>query len=223
MKNSNIFYSLFLLCAVHNSVAQNIARTKDFNKNTHKPNDIILTSEVIKFVDGASYGIDGNSVGLMLQIRNFSKLMLYGQCDTQGNPVGLFEFENKLYTVIDLCELEQQLTQEKNIKKLGSLATCLKKAKTVFSKKVEPFMETARGAKDPIIQLISEFCHKTHRKHSQLPAWAKIRDGKETEHFDVTTQSFNDLRLFLEDLIDFMTSLIKSCPKAQEQFKQKIK
>jgi hypothetical protein len=83
-------------------------------------------------------------------------------------------------------------------------------------------MESGRGAKNILIVLIQEDCEKRNRPESLLLEWAKTKEGHETTMFEQRINSFHDYYHFCTDLVNFLLDLIHSCPKAENQFKDRV-
>jgi hypothetical protein len=89
-----------------------------------------------------------------------------------------------------------------------------------FEKKVIDFIKDAETFKAAMLTLIQESCQKRNRPHSLLLGWADSERGREMEHFHKTIVSFNDFYWFTNDLINFLSDMIHSCPKGMAQFKE---
>jgi hypothetical protein len=71
-----------------------------------------------------------------------------------------------------------------------------------------------------MIILIGESCEKHNRSNSLLLDWARIEGDDETESFNKQVTNFTIFHEFCTDLVNFLEDLIRSCPKAQQQFKK---
>lgn len=174
---------------------------------------IVLSSEIVKLIDGKSYGVTGYKIKLMLQL--LLKLNTIQGTGKSGEE-GLYLFEGKKYTLAQLTDLEATMGQAQQ----SSLAKLLEEVKTDFESKVSPFMEDARGAKAQLFALIQESCRKHERTDSFLHTWADAAEGHETEAIHSQLPSFKSLSQFCVDLMMFLKDMINSCPKAVAQYQE---
>lgn len=236
---------------------------------------IVLTSRILEIVDGKSFGIDGETVGIILQVRKKVLEMIDGKQLEDGSKRGFYELDNHLYTVSDIEKLIEEATRDKskatllskiqqegtyytmhslaeletkveNSKKqlenklkqcnnqtekndLESLITIVKEqqsklaqhltiVKKDFEDAVSPFLANARNTKEPMIMLISESCEKRNQPDSLLLDWAKLEGEEECNSLNKQVTSFNIFYQFCTDLNDFLSDLVRSCPKAFKQF-----
>jgi len=146
---------------------------------------------------------------------------------------GKYLFYGKWHNIESLARIEQdlmtQLKQEKDPKKINSLENqratleeLLTHAKADFIVQSNEFIESGRGAKNITIILIQEDCQKRNRPDSLLLEWAKTKEGQEATMFEHQITSFGHYYYFLSDLINFLSDLVHSCPKAETQFKERV-
>jgi hypothetical protein len=198
------------------------------NLNAKNDEPIILESKLIPLIDGQVWGFDGIGVGLSLQIRRDINNILFGTKSSTGLMQGKYTFDGKQYSINELAMIEKDLEETlqntcapKITRKQAELTKLLKEAKNDFEVIVGPFLENARNAKEFMVPLIQEACTKRKRENSILLEWAQ-EHGKNAEAtiFNKYTVSFETLRLFCLDLTNLLEDLIRSCPKAREQFKK---
>lgn len=184
--------------------------------------DIILESSLVKLVDGLSFGIDGRKIAMMFRVRKAVRKIQHGISNEQGVFTGLYEFKGDTYGVHELAYIEQQAKLRSDIETIDELKQVLILAKKDFLNKVKPYMATARGAKKPMFMLIKESCKKRNRSDSILLRWGAAREEDEERQFEHDIVGFGIFDVFCTDLMNFMEDVIRSCPKALEQFKHMI-
>lgn len=200
--------------------------------NAKNDEPIILESKLIPLIDGQVWGFDGIGVGFSLQIRRDINNILFGTKNSAGLMQGKYTFDGKQHSINELAMIEKDLEEalqntcssnQKNLikRKQAELTKLLKEAKHDFEVIVGPFLENARNAKEFMVPLIQESCTKRKRENSILLEWAQ-EHGQDAEAtiFNKYTVSFETLRLFCLDLTNLLEDLIRSCPKAREQFKK---
>ena len=178
------------------------------------PAPIVLSSEIIKLIDGKSYGVTGYKIKSMLQLILKLNIML----DGSATEPGLYTFEGKSYCVKALAELEQTASFDGAQKQ--QFAALLEDVKKDFEQKTTPFMEDARGTKAQLFMLIQESCTKHARPDSFLLKWAEAEEGNEMLAMREDIHTFAALKQFILDLIMFNKDMIKSCPKAVAQYQE---
>lgn len=198
---------------------------------------ILLESEIIKLIDGKSYGVTGYKIKLMLQLLlKLNTLQGMGKSNEEGQYI----FEGKKYTLTQMTNLEAVLEKSWSDRKTMAAADrqslamlekeialqqqthakALEEAIKDFDRKVAPFMEDARGAKAQLFALIQESCKKRNRLDSFLLTWADAEEGHETSAMQTQITSFKSLSVFCQDLIMFLKDMINSCPKAVAQYQE---
>ncbi|BDC34164.1 hypothetical protein Noda2021_01220 [Candidatus Dependentiae bacterium Noda2021] len=195
---------------------------------THEFPDVTLKSDVIKIIDNFPLGIDVQAILKFLNLRQSLKNMLYGIKENDGTYIGIYIYENEKRSIESLIELEQallaspSLTQEQT-NQLMSIKSVLAQAKKDFLEKSRPLMEDAQGAKQPMIMLMKEWAQKANRKDSYILRWSTAKEGEETTYFEQNVTNLTLFKTFAHDLIHFLETLIKSCPKACDSFKDFLK
>ena len=183
---------------------------------------IILNSDVIKIADGTF--IDANTIEFMRKFRRKILDIVLGETSTDGKRIGQYTFKEKGHGIQYLALHEQQLLRKsnKNKKKLKQLQLLLVTAKIDFVIISEEFMDSARGAKGILVMLIQEDCQKRKHPNSLLLEWAQTSEGQETAMFNKRITNFIRYYSICSDLLNFLSDLIASCPKAEKQFKERV-
>lgn len=120
----------------------------------------------------------------------------------------------------DFAQFTQELTEleHKRAQQLLLLEPALEQAKKAFGELTLPFMEQARNSKDFMVPLIEEWAEKAGHKDSMLLRWSEEVPGSELKMFDHDITSCARLDNMCCNLLEFLTSMIASCPKAVEQY-----
>lgn len=191
----------------------------------------MTTTELTACVINMPAGLDGNkklgysghTVKQTLYIRKQIQKLLHGLVDRNtGTTKGVYYFNGQYHSVATLAKFElEHKNLSDNLKK--ELADLLEVAKNDFIKIAEPFVAQARGAKMITIRFIEEWAHYYNKKDCALLHWSKAKDGHEFDTFRTQTTSFVLLAEFCEDLLSFLADLVKSCPRAWEQFEELMK
>lgn len=185
--------------------------------NTTPSEHIIkLESPVIKVADGSF--INADKIEFMRKVRRILLSIILGEQLPNGQRTG--------DGIQHLAYLEHELDQELDVKermaKKEQMRKMLIEEKERFSILLGEFIESGRGAKKILIELIQEDCAKRNRSDSFLLDWAKTKEGLEPAAFDNHIQSFNDYYHFCTDLANFLLDMIHSCPKAEKQFRDRV-
>jgi hypothetical protein len=189
----------------------------------HGEQRVWLESSVIKIADGTF--INANEVEF---IRMFSRKLLgllIGEQLPNKQRKGKYFLFGKWYAVDALARIEQEVKNsftKKDFETKLALEELLTYAKADFIIQSGEFIENGRGAKSIMTVLIQESCQKRNRSESLLLEWAKTKEGQESTMFDRQVKSFSDYSGFLTDLVNFLSDLIYSCPKADVQFKARV-
>lgn len=184
---------------------------------------LILEAEILEIVDGFPLGIDANKVGSIMRLRLDINKRRFGK--TSAGIVGFYHFEDKKYTLQELIDLEDQLLRSNSAtdqKRLQSLYASLEEMKVEFMELVNPMLLDARGAKSQMVILIGEWSQKARRANSLLLDWANTKEGDETSSNNSVYKKILTIRAFdqfCNDLVYFLETLLRSCPKACAQFK----
>ncbi len=117
----------------------------------------------------------------------------------------------ELFTT-ELEELDQKRSQQMSL-----LRPAFAEAKKAFSDITFPFMEQARGSKEFMVPLIEEWAELAGHTDSALLRWSED-SGSEVNMFEQEITTCELLNNMCTNLLDFLTSLIASCPHAVEQY-----
>lgn len=176
-----------------------------------------MVKKAITFLDGQFGRIDGNTFGIILNVRTKINAILVGDRDPKnpGHRIGHYLFKGKHYSIDELAEIEAHYVGD------AELNALLIEAKKSFEEMVGQFIGQASGTKSFLVILIEESCYRRSRKNSLLLTWAGSQEEHETVIFHTEIQSFRALSDFCHDLNNFLEDLMYSCPKAMDQFKKK--
>lgn len=163
-----------------------------------------------RFIDGFSFGIDGNMFALMLKIRRDLKQIMFGNKES----VGHYSYGNKIHTLEQLIPLAKR-----NSKKSKEFNYILHTVKQDLDIHLTQYAQLAKGVKKYMLIFINESCQKHGRKSSILQNWAKVREGYESAQLQRDLTDLATCLQFCTDLVNFLEDMCDSCPKAQEQFK----
>ena len=174
---------------------------------------ISFKNPVIHLLDGINFMIDGVAIHDMLVVIKKATTMHTGR-RVGKNMVGNYTFNNQLYAIKDLAQIEEIQPDSKQLNKI------LLKSKHDFIAVTASFVDGIETAKTLILDLMHEFCERRNRPNSIILTWANAKAGGEEEVFSEAVKSFKDFDEFLGDLTLFLKDLVHSCPKAQEQYKE---
>lgn len=182
-----------------------------------------LYAEILEIVDGFALGVNGTTVGMIMRLRLDLNKRRVGKTSASQTVVGFYDFEGKKYTLSELVAIEKKLMQSNSAsdqKRLQTLRQCLSKIITDFVELTKPFLADARGAKGQMIVLITEWASRAHRGDSHLLEWANVEEGKESYAMYQKLTTIALFEQFVDDLLYFLETLLRSCPKACSQFKE---
>lgn len=188
----------------------------------HKP---ILHHKAIAVIDGTPFGLNGQEIVKMLHVLRKIKQMLHGikQADT-NEYVGLYSYEGTMHSIQSLVQLEKMYRDTGDKEKLARLNILLAEIKEEFMTFMKPFVGDAQGSESLIVEIMEDWAEVFNRSHDCfLLTWGKQKEGAELQAFDTTISSFHKLHEFFTDLISFMESLIKSCPRGWKQYLELVK
>jgi hypothetical protein len=186
-------------------------------------NGIKLDSSVIKLADGTF--INADKIEYIRKYRRKLLEFILGEMQPNNQRKGKYHLSGKNYSIEELARIEREVglvVNEKNLKSRTALEEILTRAKADFIVQSNEFIESGRGAKNIMIVLIQEYCQKSNRLDSFLLEWAKTKEGQESTMFERQVNSFNDYYYFLSDLVNFLSVLTHSCPKAETQFRDRV-
>ncbi len=183
---------------------------------------LVLEAEILELVDDFPLGVNPDTVGMIMKLRLDINKRRFGAKSANG-LTGFYTFEGKKWTLQSLIELEEKLMRSNSSddqKRLGAVKQLLQSVKEEFIELVKPFLADARGAKAQMVILITEWSVKAHRQDSHLLHWSHTKEGDETSAVYSKLTTFKTFDQFCCDLIYFMETLLRSCPKACAHFKQ---
>lgn len=184
---------------------------------------ILLENEVLHIVDGNPLAINGTTIGMMLHLRSEIGKRRHG-VKHEGKLTGIYTFQDKKYTMAELVTLETEWyanPTKENKEKISQLYQYMQNhIKEEFLKLTAPFLADARGAKGQMVVLITEWAQKAHRINSHLLNWAHTKESEEASALKSQIPTLKDFEQFCVDLVNFLESLMRSCPKACNQFKE---
>ena len=210
------------------------------NKDTH---EVVLTSEMVHFLDGKAIGVNAGTVKNMLLVRREIKKIQFGE-QTKKGIEGHYLFEGTKHSIHSLASLESVYEMEfyqkeseylkdkhrygRELEELefahneikNKLKEVLTKARNEFEERIAPFEKGLRGVKDQMIVLIAESCQKHNRSDCFFLKWVEAPIGTEMVYFHDQVTSFKALDQFCSDFTHFLDDLMRSCPKAMAQFKK---
>lgn len=229
---NNVLFSISLLCS-----APLMSETKENH-------EVILTSEMIHFLDGKPFGITAKTIQNMLLVRREIKKKHFGEQTKKGAVEGHYLFDGSKYSVRALAALESTYEMEfyqkeseyihdkhryaRELQELearyndvkNKLRKVLEQARNEFEEKIAPFEKSLEGAKEQMIVLIAESCQKHNRSDCFLLKWAEAPVGTEMNLFHSQVTTFKALDQFCTDFTHFLDDVMRSCPKAWAQFKK---
>ena len=198
---SRSFFSFLLLMSVQNQA-----------KN------IILTSPGLSVIDGASWGINEYVIANIQHIGAAIKKLQVGTKDPQtGKNVGNYNYNTTNYSLLELVELEKTGNKEEVALLRKALVD---KVRNSISDITEPFMKNANDIKEYMVQLIDDSCTQRERRDSELLSWAQQKKGSELLYFKEHLNTFSAINIFCDDLLTFLTDLVRSCPKAFAKYQE---
>lgn len=201
------FFTLMILCT---TIIQGESNTE---KQRKKNENVILDSAIIRTADG--HFITYDDIGIMLQLREYLRTILYGTKDSHGTIVGPYTFDNTAHSLRSLTILEKKL--DANLRNKW-----LKEVRDAFKERTKDTKKRAEGTKTQQYMYIKESCRLHNRTNSVLLLWAQAPEGKEDDAIDTYVLSFYDMAKFVIDLMNFLDDMISSCPKAKKQFLDRI-
>jgi hypothetical protein len=185
--------------------------------------EIKLESEIIKIADGSL--INADKIEFIRKFRRTLLTFLLGEELPNGKKRGLYKLFDTYYNVKELATLEQEIADKKDEKSLKikqALRELLVMVKADYIIKSKEFIDSGRGAKKVYVILIEEDCKKRNIPNSFLLDWARTKDGHESTMFEGQIKSFSNYYHFCTDLVNFLLDLTHSCPKAEQQFRERV-
>lgn len=183
---------------------------------------LTLEADILEIVDDFPLGVNPDTVGMIMKLRRDLNKRRFGTKSPSGLE-GFYTFEGKKWTLQMLIELEVKLSRSNSAadqRRLASLNEFFQKIKEEFIDLVKPFLADARGAKGQMVILITEWSVKASRQDSQLLNWSHTKEGDETNAVYSKILTIKAFDQFCADLLYFLETLLRSCPKACAHFKQ---
>jgi hypothetical protein len=170
------------------------------------------------FLDGTRHGINGHEIKRLVYFGRLTEGFLNRTPDPATKMRNeKYVFQNEQHTILSLVEYERShpnlspaIRQE--------LRELLETAKEEFIKLSGPFIEQARGVKMITLEFMKQWADRHNKEQSLLLDWGKQKEGAEFEVLRREVTTFQRLYEFCQDLLSFIQDLIKSCPRAWEQF-----
>ncbi len=183
----------------------------------------LLNDPILKKVDGIRGVYDGHKVNKSLWLIK-QIIAIHGgtiHVDDSGTPSinkkskpSDLMFKGKKHTIKELIALENKVSSM-SPKDRKDFEALFQQVKIYFGVCHEVLLADARGAEYMIITLIKDFCKKYNRPNSLLTHW---KEGREAVSYDEDVINFTTYYMLTFDLKDFLSVLIKSCPKAAEDY-----
>jgi len=220
-----------ILCALSSKVAFTAGPDSSLRESK---NNFAFKSSIIKFVDGASFGVDGQVFLLVMKNRKALRDRVYGVVGTtevksENKRTGMYDFDGKKCNLIDLVNIESELeknksrySQEEFNAMKGALSACLEGAKEDFISTTRAYVNGVNGIKVHLLTLIEEFCNKKGIKECFLLKWGECEAGQEELIIRKEILNFKDFAQFCVDLADFLEILARSCPKGESLFNKMV-
>lgn len=183
---------------------------------------LTLEADILEFIDDFPLGVNPDTVGMIMKLRRDLNKRRFGTKTANGID-GFYIFEGKKWTLQMLLELEIQFLSSNSAtdqKRLALLYELFQKMKDDYVELVKPFLADARGAKGQMLILITEWSTKASRQDTHLLHWANTKEGEETSAIYSKITSIKLFDQFVADLLYFLETLLRSCPKACTHFKQ---
>ncbi|HXW85774.1 MAG TPA: hypothetical protein VEK38_00375 [Candidatus Bathyarchaeia archaeon] len=177
------------------------------------PPCVTLTSDILKIADGTF--IDADVIEFMYKLRIKMISLIVGEMHN-GKRVGRYEFEGNRYSVQDFVVSEYVHPYMRS-------QEMLEVVKYDFVRIIKEFLKSARDAKKVLFRLIEEDCVKRNRPDSLLLDWICEKEGDEEQVFLSRVKTFATFYQFSIDLMYFLLDLMHSCPKAYEQFQERVR
>ena len=179
----------------------------------------ILTSPILKLIDGKSYAINRKVYGFILAIRLRVRKMLVGERTADGSYVGLYIFEGNPVSITDLTLIESKMDGEPSQEFYDLLA----EIKDEILEVTGQYIDNIRGFKAQILALIQESCDRNGISDCFLLKWAEEEEGEEGTLLQAEINTFEEIKKFCNDLIMFLGDMARSCKKGRQLFMELIK
>jgi len=209
-----------------------------------KSNHITLESPLVGILDKL---MPASAYGLMLQVRRETRKRLYGVKNENGQMVGRYEYGGKIYTILELVQIERQHQIDYLEKKNHLIESKLSYSEDEFQKELikiekeydkicvelgellafakEDFLsvsacyaESARGTKKEILGIMKESCEKRGSEGCVLLKWGEEDETNEGISLRNEVVTFESYSKFCVDLCNFLEDLARNCPATKKKF-----
>lgn len=191
---------------------------QDFiEKNKSLKAEIRLTSSILNLVDGKTGLMDAEKIrGINYMIQEIGKIQ-HGTVDkATGLRIGKYLYHGHLYTLKGMAKLENELPKLSEESK-----DLLKKLKSDLAKITDPNLEESKGSKHFMKILIHEWAGKANKLNSLVVQWSNLGENTDQEEFRKTLTNFRMVDSYCSDLLQFLSTLKRSCPKALKLYENK--
>jgi hypothetical protein len=209
MKNLNLFLASAILLFFFSYVSA-------LSDTSNEENIYPIT--VPSIVDGTPFGVNGHELKKMLYILKKIEDLLKGNIDPATKErAGKYLFQGKFLSIKQLVNVEKNINSfDKNSR--DEFYRVFEQAREDFIKINEPYLDQVQAGKLITLKFMEEWATKHDREDTYLLAWAKEKPTHEFESFRQKIITFELLDTFCNDLISFISDLIRSCPRAWQQF-----
>ncbi len=208
----NLFIFLFLI----SSTTKTIIEYKDLK----------FDNPILTIIDGFHGALDGRTIQQCMDTLRFLSNLQHGKIKHNNKPsenkqianYRTYKLDEETVYLQTLILKEEELTKNnapKDLEDYKKIAKCLQEMKDEFWRFSEPMMNKANMAKAANLALIKEWTKKQDRLDSHLLKW-----GCDDEKKNLDELSSKNFSIFCNDLKHFMIDLMRSLPKAREDFKK---
>lgn len=180
---------------------------------TRKHSDMIIDSATLRAADG--HFVTYDDIGIMLQLREYLRTVLYGTKNADGALSGPYFFDNTPHCLRTLVQMEKNLES-------ATRDAWLAEVRNAFNEHTKDTKKRAEGSKTQQYVYIKRSCELHNRLNSVLLLWAQAPEGQEDDAIDTHVHTFYDMAQFVVDLMNFLDDMVSSCPRAKKQFLDKI-
>ena len=215
-----IYCAVTLLCVVGFSPYHMLAKHENTQSITTRADQrhlekIDLDSHILRFVDGTSFIHIGN---IMVTGKNILQLL-------NKKPMLYFKVDGSYKTVEDLAQLERNLYENRALDETykESLEKARQQALSIFNNMTQQYADEIRAGKEYMVQLIDVWAERRDRLDTHLRKWASLNEEDEEKALNTGLPNFQEIEIFLQDLITFLADLVQNCPKSYQQYLNSIK
>lgn len=176
-----------------------------------------LKHPLIAKMDGVPFMLDWKAMRDMFKVRQKVNEHIQGKLDSETKQrIGIVSYQGTHYTLVQLAHLERE--GQRSQEEINQL---LMLAKKEFMDTVYPFMAKMNRTKALVLELMKESCRVRNIPDSFLLSWTKA-NGNERDIFYAGIKSFGAFERFCKELNNFLGDLIHSCPRALNDYKQRV-